>query len=282
MDGLMIPAGKAMGCLPRAEPFGELCSAFSEKIEVIPKARWKEFIGKVSLRPQVNVVLDQDGVGSCATESTAGADMIVRTSAGLPHVLLNPWSIYRVTSGGRDVGSSIDTNLAFARDTGILPESYWPRSKGWRATPPSGWENEAAKYKIVEFFDIKNAEEVGSALLKGFPVVFGWSGHSCVLTTLLSETTAEYLNSWGDWGDQGFGKVNLSAINYGYGAFAVRVPKQLPRRFCDEGNSSFVRYPVGSRRVQSDDCPGCRAGSRGAAGPGRARRRCWQVSNKRG
>ena len=160
---------------------------------------------------------------SCATEAAAGAAMIVRATAGQSHVLLNPWSIYRVTSGGRDGGSNIDSNLAFARDTGILPEEYWPRSKGWRATPPSGWEQMAAKYRIAEFYDCANSAEIGTALLLGFPVVFGWSGHSCVLTSLLSPTVAAYLNSWGNWGDQGFGKIKLNSINYGYGAWALRV-----------------------------------------------------------
>jgi len=222
MEKLIIPPGRATGCLKRKSKFGEVCQAFSERITTIPRDDWKNYIGKVSLRPFVKTVLDQDGVGSCATESTASAKMISQVAAGEPHILLNPWSIYRVTSGGRDQGSSIDTNLEFARDVGILPESYWPRSKGWRADPPSGWKDVAPQNKIKEFFDIRNELEVGSALLKGFAVVFGWQGHSCILTTLLSDTIAEYLNSWGDWGDKGFGKIALRDINWGYGAWAVR------------------------------------------------------------
>jgi hypothetical protein len=53
--------------------------------------------------------------------------------------------------------------------------------------------------------------------------VFGWNGHSCVLTKLLSTSEAEYCNSWSpQWGDQGFGRIRLSAINFMYGAFAIR------------------------------------------------------------
>ena len=221
---LIVPDGKVKGCLPRASKYGDICPTFASAIKVIPRDKWAGLIGKVNLRPQVNVVLDQDGVGSCSTEATAGAAMIVREAAGQPFELLNPWSIYRVTSGGRDGGSNIDSNLEFARDTGILPETYWPRSRGLRDTPPSGWEQVAAKYKIKEFFDISTEEEIGTALLKGFPVVFGWSGHSCVLTSLLSPTMAAYLNSWHEsWGDQGFGKIALRSINWGYGAWALRV-----------------------------------------------------------
>ncbi len=221
---LIVPPGKVTGCLPRATQFGEICEPFASAIKVIPRDKWAGLIGRVDLRPQVRVVLDQDGIGSCSTEATAGAAMIVRATAGQPHVLFNPWSIYRVTSGGRDGGSNIDSNLAFARDTGILPDSYFPRATNrWNATPPSGWEQVAANYRIAEFYDCANSAEIGTALLLGFPVVFGWSGHSCILTSLLSPTLAAYLNSWGNWGDQGFGKIKLNSINYGYGAWALRV-----------------------------------------------------------
>ncbi len=220
---LVVPPGSRTGCLPRVTKFGEMCQGFAEAIKVVPRDKWPDLIGKVDLRPFVKVVLDQNGVGSCATESTTAGAMIIRSVAGQPHTLLNPLSIYRVTSGGRDQGSSIDTNLAFARDVGILPEEYWPRSKGWRATPPDGWKLVASRYRIKEIYDIRNEAEVGSALLKGFPVVFGWRGHSCILTELLSTTVAEYLNSWGNWGDGGFGKIKLSSINYNYGAWALRV-----------------------------------------------------------
>jgi hypothetical protein len=210
------------GCLPRKTKFGQCCLPLADSIEIIPRSQWNDLIGTVDLRPKVNQVLDQDGVGSCATESTTQALMIAREVAGHPFELLNPWSIYRVTSGGSDNGSSIDENLEYAREYGVLPESYWPRSKGWRAVPPTGWKDVAAQYRIDEFFDIRNTEEVGTALLLGFPVVFGWDGHSCVMTSLKSSTVAGYANSWGDWGDEGFGTVKLSSINFSYGAFAVR------------------------------------------------------------
>lgn len=222
-DTLILPPGKKKGCLPRKSRYGDVCKLLSDEIDVIPRDEWPDLIGSVDLRPKVNQILDQNGVGSCATESTTQGVMIGRAVARLPFELLNPFSIYRVTSGGRDNGSNIDTNLAFARDTGILPESYWPRSKGWKATPPSGWKDVAKKYRIGEFFDIGTVNEVGTALLKGFAVVFGWDGHSCILTSLLSTTKAEYANSWDPtWGDEGFGTISLNSINFGYGAFAIR------------------------------------------------------------
>ena len=225
MSGLILPPGKAFGCLERKLPFGKVpgCPPMADVIEIIPEKDWGDLIGKVSLRPNVKVILDQDGVGSCATESCTQGLMIVRDVARLPFELLNPWSVYCWTSGGRDQGSNIDSNLVHARDKGILPESYWPRSKGWRTKPPTGWEDVAKDFQIEEFYDIRNTTEVGSALIKGFAVVMGWSGHSVILTRLLDNETAEYCNSWDEsWGDSGFGTIKLRSINWGYGAFSIR------------------------------------------------------------
>jgi hypothetical protein len=223
MSTLIIPDGKKTGCQLRTTRPGQLCSLFAEKIPVIPVAQWGDLIGEVELRSCVTQVLDQDGVGSCATESTSQAVMIARKLEGQDFVLLNPWSIYATTSGGVDNGSSIDENLAFARDYGICPESVWPRSKGWRAKPHADAMAVAKEYRIGEFYDLGTTAEIGTALLLGFPVVFGWQGHSCVLTQLLTTTVAEYCNSWAPtWGDEGFGQIKLSSVNFGYGAWALR------------------------------------------------------------
>jgi hypothetical protein len=200
-----------------------MCGLFAENVPVIPTQEWPNLIGEIELRSFVTKIKDQDGVGSCATESTSQAVEITRRLEGQPWVELNPWFIYQTTSGGRDSGSSIDTNLAFVRENGIAPEAIWPRSKGWRARPSAEAVEAAKQFKIDEFYDCETTAEIGTALLLGFPVVFGWQGHSCVLTHLLNTTTAQYANSWAPtWGDEGFGTIKLSSINFGYGAFAVR------------------------------------------------------------
>lgn len=226
MCNIAAPPGKKFGIvLPRVSRYGQVCGLLSEHIDVIPKEEWAGLIPEApNLRSHVDDILDQDGVGSCATEATAQSVMILRSWQNQQHVDLNPWSIYCFTSGGWDQGSNIDTNLVQARDVGILPTSIWPRSKGWRTKPPRALlEAEAVKYRIDEFYDLGTVAEVGTALLLGFPVVFGWKGHSCVLDRLLDPETAEYANSWDEsWGDDGFGTIKLRSINFGYGLFAVR------------------------------------------------------------
>jgi hypothetical protein len=199
----------------------------ADHIEIIPRSEWQALAAQISLRPFVKQVLNQGQVGSCAAEATTGALMIAKSFADslAPFVLLNPYFVYNTTSGGRDAGSAIDDNLAFARDKGIVPEAVWPRSKGWR-TRPSAEAFEAAKaHRILEFYDISSIDEMVSALLKGFPVVYGSNGHAVCKVQHLDESKGLDLNSWSEsWSDGGFGVWSTyRAVNWSYGAFAIRV-----------------------------------------------------------
>lgn len=235
---LATPPGQAKGCLPRDTKPGEIAPLLRERMTVIPKADWDAVLrdrADAGLdyrgRKDVKQILNQGRVGSCATESTTQGVMVTAQRAGYPFELLNPWSIYRVTSGGVDRGSNIDRNLEFARDVGILPDSYWPRYdenghivNPWRSVPPDGWEEVAAKYRIAEWYDIETEDEVGTALLQGYVVVCGWSGHSEVAVDLLPGQVLDVANSWGiEYGDRGFHHVPVDRIRWSYGAFAVRV-----------------------------------------------------------
>jgi len=219
---------RMFGCNRRETRFGEVCGAFSDNLDTWNDDVCREMIEHgVSMKSHIREVKDQGQNGSCATESTTGSVQLIREFNGREFVKLNPLSLYAFTHAsnrGGGGGSSIDSNLARARDEGILPESVWPRSKGWHEKPPQDlMEEHAAKYRIDEFWDVGNISEVRTALLAQLPVVFGWRGHSCCLVELISMEEAIYLNSWGsDWGDDGLGRIKLSDIDFRYGAFAVR------------------------------------------------------------
>jgi len=225
MNNLIIPDGKVTGCLPRTTRFGECCSPMSDRIHVIEDDdAIKALIGKISLRPFIEHVFDQDGVGSCAAEGSTQPVQLMMAWNGRTVPKLSPWSVYCFTCDGRDQGSSIDDNLVHIRDVGVLTMETWPRSKGWNRKPPESLlADEAAKYRIDEFFDIGSIAEVRTALVLGYPVTYGWKGHCCLLVELKDLDTAFYLNSWGeDWGDHGVGEIKLREIDFRYGAFAVR------------------------------------------------------------
>lgn len=211
------------GCLPRKSKPGEWCPMAADRIPLVDRDEWDELAKNITLRPRVEVVLNQGSNGSCASESSTGAVMLSRSIAGFQFELLNPLSVYGRVNNGRDAGSSIDENLRFIRENGICPESVWPRSKGWRANPPEEAWAEAAKYRIVEFYDITSIDEFVSALLRGFPVVHGSKGHALCGVAHKGDYP-EDLNSWDyKWGDGGFGRWDsYRGINWGYGVYAIR------------------------------------------------------------
>ena len=184
--------GRIAGCLPRESKPGEFCPLFSERIKVIPRNEWRDRIADPSytgLRPSVPVILDQDGVGSCAAESATQSVQTCRSFHGQEFVPLSPWYLYHFSGGGRDGGSNIDTNLRYLRDQGVATLEAWPRSKGFRSRPSAAADESAKDYKIVEFFDISNAEEFGSALLQGYPVSYGRSGHAILAVPIFAAET---------------------------------------------------------------------------------------------
>jgi hypothetical protein len=221
------------GCLPRESKFGTWCPAAADHITVIPRGEWQGIIDQrkaegVSNRKLIDTILDQDGVGSCSAEEATQAVMSIRAFSGQKHVLLNPWTLYAWTSGGRDGGSSIDANWRRARDVGVMAAATWPRSRGWRSKPPQDMLDEhAAKYRLDEFYDINNEEEFASALLSGFVVGYGRRNHAILAIEMLDADRFLYANSWGNWDggweERGFGIDRLSRDVYrGYGMFAAR------------------------------------------------------------
>ena len=221
--GLLRDNGRpAWGCLQRRSFPGDWPMA-ADRIELVPEGQWDALASQITLRPYVKTVLDQGQVGSCAAESSTQALMIAREMAGLPHVPLNPYSVYHTTSGDTDHGSNIDDNLEHLMIYGACPESVWPRSKGWRAEPSAEAKAAALEFRIAEFFDISTIEEFVSALLRGFPVVWGANGHA-ICAVQHEGTYPLIVNSWGQWEDGGFGKwATYKQVNFAYGAWAMRV-----------------------------------------------------------
>jgi hypothetical protein len=231
MSDFIIPEGKKSGCLLRVSAPGQICPLFGEKIKVLSNEEIQASIDArkasgLRKRDQVKQILDQDGVGSCATESTTQGVMTTCVSAGRAFRLLNPWFLYFHSSGGVDRGSSIDTNLELARDIGIASEEVWPRSKGWRTKPSDAAYADALTNRIYEFYDAGNVQEVRTALALGFLVVFGHDSHSELMLELEDLNSADVANSWAtSWGDKGFHPTPfpLNRINWNYGCFIIRV-----------------------------------------------------------
>jgi len=218
------PGMKGGIVLPRRYTVGAKFPCFGDEIELVPESQWDELAaaddGMVPFIPHVY----HQKYNSCASESSTGALLIARAFQGLPYVPLNPLTLYRRVNGGRDAGSSIDENLLALQEYGVCPEESWSYDKGWRAKPSDEAVKAAESFRIVEAYDISTVEEMVSALLKKFVVVYGANGHAVCKVRHLNDREGLDLNSWGeDWGDNGLGVwASYRKINWGYGAWAVR------------------------------------------------------------
>jgi hypothetical protein len=242
----IVPPGMKTGCLPRRTKPGQTCPLFSSRIKPISRGEWEERSNKITLRPFVRKVYNQGDVGSCASESKDQAVAICLAgkfggSDGASLVpLFNPYGTYHFVNGGSDQGSTLDDNLNFGREYGCFPESVWPRSKGWQTRPDDAAMAEAAKCKIIEYYDILSVEEFVTALLYGIPVTYGANGHAVTAVAHLHRQNApQIVNSWSEsWEDGGFGIwVPYSGLGdmLRYGAYAVRTATM---------NASMFQEPV--------------------------------------
>jgi len=247
MSGLIIPDGKATGCLPRERKPGDVCGSYRDAFIIYSVDDLVDRIREIDqltngqgLKQFVADIYNQDGVGSCSSESANGCFAATRVAEGQEHVAFNPWGTYHFTSGGRDQGSTLYDNLVSLQQRGAVRDELWPRydSSGrvvhsWRERPSQEALDDAQRFRLGEFWELRNVAELASAYVDGFGCVYGWSGHSCWIpylhpstTNQVSQWVATYANSWDEsWGDNGYGTIRLGEINWSYQAFAYRTSR---------------------------------------------------------
>lgn len=202
------------GLLERKSDFGDLLGVpiLRNMIPVLPEKDWGDALTATfapNYRPYVWNVYDQDGIGSCASESCDGMIMNFREATGRPRVLFNPWPAYADVSGRVDRGSSLDENIEYRRSKGSFPDALWPRAQhGWSSRPPESVYQEALKYRIDEAWDIDNTSRVqyqrefvsALASVDCSGVYFGIPGHAiyAVRATHSSKATQEQLSAAND------------------------------------------------------------------------------------
>lgn len=196
----------------------------ADTIRPIPRSEWGDYIEDPdrNLRPHIREILDQDGVGSCASEGITGSIQVTGNVAGRPFELLQPWFIYHTVSGGRDGGSAPSDNVSFAVRYGVCRQSVQPRSYGWRRKPTDLAYEDAKKSKLLEYVRVRDDEEWATCCFLGAPVYGGYSGHAWFGYGIASRTKILWCNSWGsDWADGGCSTLNFSSIMWAYGAWGI-------------------------------------------------------------
>jgi len=198
---------------------------YRDQLPVIPESEWHKYYGRSDLAERVWDVLDQNGHGSCAAECVTGAITVVRELAGLQRIKLNPWTVYQFTSGGRDRGSNIGDNVRRSQSVGILPQDYWPRSKGLWTPLPAGHQDISRNYRSLRWLDIGSKLEFATSLFRTRPICYGRRGHAICALEWLEGDRVLYLNSWDEaWNGGGFGIDSWNSIASSirnYGAYAL-------------------------------------------------------------
>jgi len=238
--------GRMLGCIEETEAArDEIIAAtpFSAaNINVIAEDDWKEVSDAkqgYSLRSLELPTKDQDGEGSCTSNNqTRGYEFVlVKTFGRSFFVSFSPMSLYQLCASSSGSGSSLSCNLTKARDVGFIPSdtpanrarfgSLVLRDVGFsqRSNPrPDGWQEIAKQFRIAEYVKLTTVEQFATCLLLDIPVSYGRSGHAICAVALVWRNGRWYVmyqNSWGDWGDHGYGYDTLSSRLLGYGVYAA-------------------------------------------------------------
>jgi hypothetical protein len=214
---------------------------FEDSIPLIPRDLWPTAIKALEeggLDLLVTRIYDQKSEGSCVSNATCQAMEIIQAqNNGRKNVVhLSAISLYKRCGSSPGSGSMVSTNLKEILGIGVLPLDN-PENKarfthtmantGFYTKYPDGWKDTAKRFRGHEVFDVRSYDGFITALLRGYPVVYGRSGHSiCAVRPVFrgNQLYVRYANSWSlNWGDKGFGYDSESKIRSGAGwAFALR------------------------------------------------------------
>jgi hypothetical protein len=217
--------------------------SYADVVPVIPEAQWPEEAEKIKAAgggcsALVSRIYNQGSEGSCVANACSQAHEIVQAKQfGRENVVpLSAISLYKRIGRSAQSGAMVSDGLDEMAERGVLPlDTPENRAKfgaavmpntGFRTAYPSGWEAVAAKFAAHEWFIVDTVAELITALIHQEPVVVGRSGHSiCYCDPVYDDgqLLVKYANSWGDWGEDGYGYDSLRMIRSSASwAFALR------------------------------------------------------------
>jgi hypothetical protein len=223
--------------------FGPPRAPYGESVNVIPESQWKDLAAAIQAAgggcsQAVSRIYNQGNEGSCVANACSQAHEIIQAQKfGKENVVhLSAISLYKRIGRSPNSGAMVSDGLEEMAERGVLPlDTPENRAKfgahvmpntGFRTAYPAGWESTAKKFAGSEWFIIESVNELITALLNQHPVVVGRSGHSICYCDAVYQDGAllvKYVNSWGDWGEKGFGYDSSRLIRSSASwAFALR------------------------------------------------------------
>ncbi len=183
-------------------------------------------------------IFDQGQEGSCVGNATTQAHQIKQAQQfGKDRVVkLSAISLYKQIGRSAQSGAVVSDAMAAIEETGILPldtpenrAKYASRvmpPRGFGSRWPDSWRDTAKLFRGVEFNVIRSTAALYTACCQGHPVIVGRQGHSiCYVRPTMKNgrRVFKYCNSWGNWGDAGYGYDTESQVKMSASwAFAIR------------------------------------------------------------
>lgn len=193
----------------------------------------------------VTRIYNQGQEGSCVANACSQAHEIIQfLQYGKDAVIhLAAMSLYKRIGRSASSGANVGDGLEEMCSRGILPldnEENRQRfgdkvmaNTGFRSPFPSNWTETAAQIVGVEYHTVRTVQGLLSALCNQFPVIVGREGHSICYTRPMRRSgrrVVKYANSWGNWGDAGFGYDSESQIrkssSFAYVLRTVKAPQK--------------------------------------------------------
>lgn len=191
-------SGRLCGTMPRdfnRVPVGSIAGVpAAGDFPLVPRDEWPDRISQMEreksrLSDMVEAegipALHQEHLSFCWAYSLVGAAMAMRAQMGLPMVMLSPESIAAPVNGYRDGGNYIGEALAWGSRNGIASESFVPHLAVHERDFKIGWQADAKKHAVLEWFDLGRKDgtffdRLMTILFARFPIpgAHNWWGHS--------------------------------------------------------------------------------------------------------
>lgn len=242
-DPNFVPGDTNQGNPGGFDTYGSSLPNYEEVVPVIPESQWKAEAEKLKangtgLSQLVSRIFNQLQEGSCVANACSQAFEIAQANQwGKDRVVhIAAMGLYKRIGSSPNSGANVADGLEEMATRGCVPldddankarfGSVVMPNTGWRNSLPSGWEAVGKELMVLERYIIRSVGGLVSALFNGHPVVVGRAGHSiCYCDPVYdgNNLLVKYANSWGDWGEAGFGHDSIRLIQQSAGwCFAVR------------------------------------------------------------
>lgn len=205
-------------------------ASFEERYANIAQSEWQR-LAKLEedagggLDKLISRVKNQRNEGSCVGNATTSAVEILHNRMFGGKLCLSAIFTYQGIGTSPNSGAMVSAALDEISTVGCLPEDT-PENRakygdhvmpptGFYTRRPGGYKETAKKFRVTEWLVGRTFDGLISALLRGYPVVVGRDGHSicyCRVMFVNGSIRVKYVNSWGNWGDGGFGYDSINTI----------------------------------------------------------------------